>query len=315
MSYTEQLERETEQTRSRIADTLSELRACMTPGQVLDQLADRVGDAGGAAFVSNLKRQTIDNPVPVALIGAGLAWLMFGARPQSKARAFVKDSAERLGDAVGQGAQWTEVAGKKVEESLDAASSKAAEWSDKAGDLAKDAGAQVNSATERAKQSAADAGEALRQRAGSVSESVQRSASAGYEAVSDSARRTAATVAGTTRAAGQSALRTSNALVDFCREQPVLLAGLGLAIGAAIGAVLPKTETEDRLMGDASASLKERAQDLAATQYEAAETVAEEVFDAAKEAGKQAAQQEQTASAESETAATVRTVAPAAGRQ
>jgi hypothetical protein len=44
--------------------------------QMFNRIADRVGDAGGAAFVANLKRQTINNPVPVALIGAGLAWLI-----------------------------------------------------------------------------------------------------------------------------------------------------------------------------------------------------------------------------------------------
>ena len=76
MTYTERLEHETEQTRSQIASTLDELRACMTPGQVFNRIAHRVGDAGGAAFVANLKRQTINNPVPVALIGAGLAWLI-----------------------------------------------------------------------------------------------------------------------------------------------------------------------------------------------------------------------------------------------
>src|SRR5437016_14067366 len=101
MTYTEQLEHETEQTRTQIADTLEELRACMTPGQVVNQLADRVGDAGASAFVANLKRQTIDNPVPVALIGAGLAWLMLGGRTEMKARALVGDAAEKLGNATG----------------------------------------------------------------------------------------------------------------------------------------------------------------------------------------------------------------------
>src|SRR4051794_39400124 len=83
MSHAEQLEREAEQTRTQIANTLDELRACVTPGHVLDQLADRVSDGATAAFTRNLKNQTVNNPLPVMLIGAGLAWLMLGPRGRS----------------------------------------------------------------------------------------------------------------------------------------------------------------------------------------------------------------------------------------
>lgn len=50
-------------------------------------------------------------------------------------------------------------------------------------------------------------------------------------------------------------------------EQPLVLAALGVAVGAAIGAAIPSTETEGRLMGDASVNLKSRAQELAQEQY------------------------------------------------
>ncbi len=42
MSHAEQLERETEHAREQIANPLDELRTRMTPGYVLDQLADRM---------------------------------------------------------------------------------------------------------------------------------------------------------------------------------------------------------------------------------------------------------------------------------
>src|SRR5438034_9045830 len=76
MSYTEQLERETEQTRRQVAATLDELRARISPGQMVDQFVDYAGDSGGAEFLRNLKRQAIANPMPLTLVGAGLAWLM-----------------------------------------------------------------------------------------------------------------------------------------------------------------------------------------------------------------------------------------------
>jgi hypothetical protein len=311
MSHAEQLEREAEQTRIHIADTLDELRACTTPGHVLDQIADRVSDGGGAAFARNLKHQAINNPLPVALIATGLAWLMVGNRvaPSSSS---VRGAADRLRDAASDAAE-------NVRSASDAASrtaaGKSAEWTDKASRLSKDAGASLSSTTERARQAAAETGDSIREMAGSMAESarqtatqtadglrdttgsvtdsVQRSASHGYEAIADTARRSASTLTDSTKAAGQRTLQTGNSLLDFCREQPLVVTGLGIAVGAIIGALLPVTEAEDRLMGETSDRLKERAQDLASEQYEGARKVGERALDAAEdEAANQAAKEE-----------------------
>jgi hypothetical protein len=314
MTYTEQLEHETEQARSRIADTLDELRACMTPGQVVNQLADRVGDAGARAFLNNLKRQTVDNPVPVALIGAGLAWLMLGGA--EKGRSAFGGIGQRLGDATNEAAERnreaadaaSRAASRKAAELSDtadlnseAASRKGAEWSDAAANLAEDARERVSSAADRVGQSASDAGAFARQMAGSAGDALQHSASAGYEAISESASRTATAATASARAARQRTLQAGNALVDFCREQPLVLAGLGLAIGGTIGALLPQTETEDRLLGETSDQFKERAQDLTSEQHEAAKKVGERALDAAQnERTKQAAKQEQDAASNEE---------------
>src|SRR2546423_15641711 len=80
----EQLRRETEQARAELAQTLGELRARITPGQVVDQLVDYAGDTGAAEFFRNLARQAVNNPLPVALMGAGLAWLMLGGRASGR---------------------------------------------------------------------------------------------------------------------------------------------------------------------------------------------------------------------------------------
>jgi hypothetical protein len=50
MSTSEQLERETEQERARISETLDELRARMTPGHVVDRLVDYATDSSGGMF-------------------------------------------------------------------------------------------------------------------------------------------------------------------------------------------------------------------------------------------------------------------------
>ncbi len=340
MSNAEQLERETEQTRAQIADTLDELRACMTPGRVLDQLADRVSGGAAVAFARNLKDQAVNNPLPIALVGAGLAWLMLSRRQSDGS--FIHRPGERLRNAVSDAAENVRNA---VDRAGQAASAKGAEWNERASGLSEDASEGLSSTTERAKQAATEAtnsvaetvtsmadatqrraarnadsvresaasaansardtamqaAESLRGSAGAMSDAMQRTASAGYEAVADSTRRTAGALSESTKAVGNRTLQSGSAFLDFCREQPMVLAGLGLFAGAVIGALLPTSETEDQLMGEVSDRVKEYAGDLASEQYDSAKKVGERALDAAKdEPVKQANEQEKTGDAESQ---------------
>src|SRR5690349_12839297 len=243
MSHAEQLERETEQTRAAIADTLDELRACMTPGHVLDQLADRMSDGSTAAFARNLRDQTVNNPLPVALIGTGLAWLMLGRR------------GTRSGDALGAG-RAAEVGRRTARDTMGEFS----ETADTARELAGDASDAIRdraaSAAGTVRDQMASTADAVRDQAASAADSVQRTTAAGYQTLTDAARRTAASVTDSTKAASQRTLQSGSALVDFCREQPLVLAGLGIALGAIMGALLPATEAESRLMGKTSDEVK-----------------------------------------------------------
>jgi hypothetical protein len=59
-------------------------------------------------------------------------------------------------------------------------------------------------------------------------------------------------------------------------EQPLLLGALGLALGAVVGALLPRTRTEDRLMGEASDAVTQQLTSAAQEQYEQAKDVVAE---------------------------------------
>lgn len=52
-------------------------------------------------------------------------------------------------------------------------------------------------------------------------------------------------------------------LYSMLQEQPLILAGVGLGLGAMIGAALPITETEDQWLGEASSSFRHAAQEAA----------------------------------------------------
>jgi hypothetical protein len=169
-----QLEQEAEQARAEIAGTLDELRGVLSPGQVFDQVVDYARDSGAGEMMRNLGHDLRANPLPLALVGAGVAWLMMGKAPRRTVPA------------------------------------------DSAGDRA---GSAATAAAEMASSAYAGAAEGLR----SAGEQVRVTAEAG------------------------------RGLVDLVKDQPLVLAGLGLALGAALGASLPATETEDRLIGEAEA--------------------------------------------------------------
>src|SRR5437868_5154828 len=81
----EKLEREAGRTRAQLSETIEELRARMTPGRVIDQLIEYAQAGPGARFGRNLAREVRENPLPLVLIGIGIAWLMVASRRSSRA--------------------------------------------------------------------------------------------------------------------------------------------------------------------------------------------------------------------------------------
>lgn len=77
-----ELQREIELQRSRVENTLDQIQEKLSPGQLVDELLAYT-KGGGGEFVASLQRNVTANPLPVALLGVSLAWLM--AKPASAA--------------------------------------------------------------------------------------------------------------------------------------------------------------------------------------------------------------------------------------
>jgi hypothetical protein len=85
-TQSDRLEHQARQMRAEMSVTMEELRARMTPGQVIDHLADFAREGPPAEFTRNLGREIIANPLPLTLIAIGIAWLMIGSSRSSRAR-------------------------------------------------------------------------------------------------------------------------------------------------------------------------------------------------------------------------------------
>ena len=83
--------------------------------------------------------------------------------------------------------------------------------------------------------------------------------------------------------ARQTVRRTQNQLQRMLNDNPLLVAAAAVLAGAAVGASLPETERENRLMGEARDSVVDRAQEAA---RDAADTVKEVASDPVAVAGK-----------------------------
>ncbi|MEX1215983.1 DUF3618 domain-containing protein [Saccharospirillum sp.] len=59
-----------------------------------------------------------------------------------------------------------------------------------------------------------------------------------------------------------------DSLAQFYREQPLLAGSIGIAIGAALGALVPSTDIEDEMFGEASDQSVDAAKSKAADKYD-----------------------------------------------
>lgn len=272
MSEAARLERETEETRAELENTLDELRSRITPGQLVDQFMDRARDGNAGAFVRNFGQQVAANPIPVAVIGVGLAWLMM-ANKEPRANS---DRTYRSGHAYGGTAEY--LTGEEYSADTEASDADypggnggrrlalRGDPADRFGDAAHGMGERLGDAAARVTDTAHAAGDAMhdmadqtRAKLGQAASSVKGSLQHSAATAGETAKRAAAALQHSASEAGMLTRR----VFDFCKEQPLVLAGLGLALGAALGAAFPATRTEDELVGDASDEVKRRAAGLA----------------------------------------------------
>lgn len=120
----------------------------------------------------------------------------------------------------------------------------------------------------------------LRQRATEIAQGAQESTGR----LSDTMKRQTSRLSDIARYQTEKASTSINSMLH---EQPLVVAAIGVAIGAAIGSSLPITEEENRLMGEKRDELMKMARDTGQEQLQKVQSVAQKAAEAAKSEAQQ----------------------------
>ncbi len=213
-----------------------------TVGRV-ERVASRTGEAAGG-FRTSVVTTIQQNPVPAALVGVGLGWMLLN-RPSTSARGQTSYAS--------QTGNWTGYA---------------------APPQTSGAVGQVQQAVGQVQATAGQAVDHVQQTAGQVTGQVQETAGQVVEQVQQAAGQVVDQVQET---AGQARGR----LEQMLHDNPLQVGVLALALGGALGLAAPPTSREQHVMGEARDRLVDRAQETAQETMQKVQRVAEEAGGAA----------------------------------
>lgn len=250
---------EIERTRADMSETVDAIQDRLSPQNLKDQAKDRVKEAtvgkaqeAGSGIVDTIKA----NPLPAALTGIGLGWLLASARRQNSTRSQYRD-VSRYRTPTNEYAPkvreypiedgYEEDNGSSAGEVLGHARDKAGETAthakDKAGDLAG-----------RAQNGASDLGSRTREKAGQLGSQARHQAG-----------------------------RAGGGFQRMLDENPLAVGAVAVGAGAAIGLAIPETSKEHEVMGEARDTVVEKGKEKAQETQQKIQRVAEEAQGAAQQ--------------------------------
>jgi hypothetical protein len=181
----------------------------------------------------SVKDVVSDNPIPAALAGVGLAWLLLEGRRRRESRGREAVSSERL----------------RIPETAAAAGSQR-------GDEDKSFGRQIRDVGQQTGQKVADAAHEAVSAVSTVAEGAK-------ETVSDIAQRAQGKASELSHGAGEQARRVQRRSSEVYRSNPIAVGAALLAAGTIVGLVVPRTTTENEWLGGARDNVVGKAQELA----------------------------------------------------
>lgn len=286
------IEAEIERDRASLASTIDELQDRVSVEHMAREAMETMR-ANAASYSRAIDEAVRANPMAVALTAAGIAWLVFGGR-KANGSAGEETTDERWHSTAG------EIYGRRPAEDLYGRGASDEDWAREADSMRARASSSLNRIESDARDHyrgmragiadrAAGARDFAAERAAVMSEfadGLRKSFSHKLDDLSEGARERV--IAARERAyaarirASRMARDGGRGMARTIEEHPMVAGAVALAVGAALGAALPRTQTEDRAFGDRSDRLMDEAAHMLRQERERARRVAAGVGDELK---------------------------------
>ena len=295
------IEHDLDQTRSRLDGHLTELQQRLSPGQVLDDVMRYFRGSEGADFGRNLLDSVRANPLPAALTGIGVAWLMTvnprGAAtgPSSATNGVGTARGDSGTSGLGQGSH--DAITTRLRTAEQGVTREQGEADDTYDTRLDNARGQVVGIARNAQESTAS----FRKRVGDALASAQQTVVAGAHDLRDQAGSAAGSLGGAALGAiqnigdlaqhaggvatqgGQKAGQAGGNLMAALAANPALLGAVGVAAGALLGALLPQSDQEGAALGRIAGQARDTARSLAQGAVDQGGHVVQAVLDKGRE--------------------------------
>lgn len=309
-SEPDRIERDLDQTRARLDSRLTELQDRLSPGQLLYEVMGYFRGSEGADFGRSLAGSVRANPLPAAVTGIGLAWLMTTnsrggtARPtpagSSSVRIYPRATVfndggheamvERVRSVDQSFARDPGEADHAYTERLDQARGQAMGLARHAQETAESFGQRIRDVLASVGQTLGDGASGLRGQAGAAAgaagstlSSLGSGLKSGAQAAGGAAQGGVSWAGGALSQGGQAAGTAGSRLFAAVTDSPVLLGALGVAAGALLGALLPQSEQEGAALGGVAGQARDTVRSLAQQAVDGGTHVTQAVMDAGRE--------------------------------
>ena len=320
-SEIERIERELAATRAQLDGTIDALQQKLSPGELMSQAATYFKEGSGMDLSHNIGRSLRDNPIPVALIGVGLGWLLLSGKRQPNA-AFrttpgYSPRRDRLPDEdmamepimpAYQAAAYDDLATKAME--AGAGVSRQEDESDESFHervsaakaavlgLTRDAGEAASAFAQRVEEaliSARDSFQRMGEQAGRLASNAGQAAGdmagnlldsgrAGMRSLQDYGQSTGDGARGGVDYALAQTRDLGSRTAAYMQDHPLLLGALGVALGAGLGMLIPSSRYERKMLNEVGIGLRDQAEEAIQDVRSRATRIAAAVIDTVHDA-------------------------------
>jgi ElaB/YqjD/DUF883 family membrane-anchored ribosome-binding protein len=262
----DEIKHDIDRTLSSMDQAVTQLQGRMTIRGIVNEITGGLAEGGGASGIARKASGRVweaakHNPVPAALIGVGIAWLIadrMGGREKDhhevgrgRDRDWLSPGAEYIPGRPARAGQWSGESGPGIGEKV----------GDKLGDVRDKATGAIGSVKERVSEFAQSA----RERVSGLTHSAREHGGDLRDRASHLGERAREKLHGVSDAVQTRAVHLRHQTEDLYEGSPMAFGAAAVALGLMGGLLVPSTRKEEELMGEASDRLKGKARELGRT--------------------------------------------------